>query len=202
MSYNRLINKIMKKLVTFSTLCILAGLLLSSCSSNLTIAKRHYRGGYYVDYTKKAPSVNYASAKPERKATPVSLSSHELPGIPKQYATADNQISTTLKDVPADKKAPLRARHSVANTKQVLSQPFTVTKSASPAVQQNTPVFAYEGNAGYDDGAGAALSLLWIVVIVVLILWLLGLVAGVGPLINLLLIIALILLILWLLRIA
>jgi len=49
---------------------------------------------------------------------------------------------------------------------------------------------------------GEALSLLWIVIVVLLILWALGLIAGeFGGLIHLLLVIALILLILWLLRI-
>jgi hypothetical protein len=49
-----------------------------------------------------------------------------------------------------------------------------------------------------------ALSLIWIVILVLLILWALGLLAGgwgLGGLINILLVIALILLILWLLRI-
>jgi hypothetical protein len=46
------------------------------------------------------------------------------------------------------------------------------------------------------------LSLLWIVIIILLVLWALGLIAGnFGGLIHLLLVIALILLILWLLRI-
>jgi hypothetical protein len=46
------------------------------------------------------------------------------------------------------------------------------------------------------------LSLLWIVIIVLIVLWALGLIAGnFGGLIHLLLVIALILLILWLLRI-
>lgn len=193
----------MKKLLHFSSLCILAGLLLSSCSSNVSIAKRHYRSGYYVDFSKKAPSVNYASAKPERKAVLAPIASPELPGIPEQYASAGTQLNTTLIDIPANKKAPLKVRHSVANAMQMLTQPLTVAKSATQAIQ-NTPVFSYDGSAG-DDAAGAALSLLWIVIVVILIIWLLGLVAGgwgLGGLINLLLLIAVILLILWLLRIA
>ncbi len=51
---------------------------------------------------------------------------------------------------------------------------------------------------------GEALSLLWIVILVLVILWLLGFITGgfgLGGLIHLLLLIALILLILWLLRI-
>jgi hypothetical protein len=191
----------MKKLLTFSSLCILASMLLSSCSSNISIVKRHYREGYYVDISKKAPSVNYAAIKPERKkAVVTSLTSPELPGIPEQYVATNNQPNTTLMDLPANKKAPLKIKHALANTKQTLSQPFAVAKSATSALQ-NTPVFAYEGSAGYDGGERAALSLLWIVIIVILILWILGLAAGVGDLINLLLLIALILLILWLLRI-
>src|SRR6185312_9721473 len=176
---------------------------LSSCSSNVSIVKRHYRGGYYVDYSKKAPSVNYVTAKPERKPVVTSLLSPELPGIPEQYVATNNQINSTLIDVPANKKVPFKSKHSVANAKQLLTQPFAVAKNATPAIQ-NTPVFAYEGSAGYDGGERAALSLLWIVIIVILILWLIGIIAGgwgLGGLINLLLIIAIILLVLWLLRI-
>jgi hypothetical protein len=50
----------------------------------------------------------------------------------------------------------------------------------------------------------AALSLIWIVILVLIILWILGLISGgwgMGAFINVLLVIALILLILWLLRI-
>ncbi|MBK6834313.1 MAG: lmo0937 family membrane protein [Bacteroidetes bacterium] len=52
--------------------------------------------------------------------------------------------------------------------------------------------------------SGDGLSLLWIVILVLLILWALGLISGgfgLGGFINILLVIALILLILWLLRI-
>jgi hypothetical protein len=187
----------MKKLLTYSTLCIVAGILLSSCSSNVSIAKRHYRSGYYVAYSKKAPAVNYSSAKPERKPMLALLPSPELPGIPEQYVSAENQINTTLIDVPADKKTPLKVRHTIA--KQIINQPVTIAKSATQTVTNN--VSSYEGNVGGDRGERAALSLLWIVIIVILILWILGLAAGVGGFINLLLVIALILLILWLLRI-
>ena len=45
------------------------------------------------------------------------------------------------------------------------------------------------------------MSMLWIVIIIVLILWLLGYLVGLGSFIHLLLVIALILLILWLLRV-
>jgi len=45
----------------------------------------------------------------------------------------------------------------------------------------------------------SGLSLLWIVILVVLILWLLGFLVGLGDIIHLLLVVALILLILWLL---
>lgn len=53
--------------------------------------------------------------------------------------------------------------------------------------------------AGSDDDG---LSLFWIIILIVLILWLLGFISGnFGGIINLLLIIALILLILWLLKV-
>lgn len=187
----------MKKLLTFCSLCILAGLLLSSCSSNISIVKRHYRSGYYVDYTRKAPAINYASDKPEREFFLTSLSSPELNGIPEEYFTGKNQLNAALIDVPADKKTPFKYRQPF--TKQLFNQPLIIPKTTTTKIESK--VASYEGNAGGDRGGRAALSLLWIVIIVVLILWLLGLIVGVGGLINLLLVVALILLILWLLRI-
>ncbi|NNM94984.1 MAG: lmo0937 family membrane protein [Bacteroidia bacterium] len=63
-------------------------------------------------------------------------------------------------------------------------------------------------NSITDDGdnhsRGDGLSLFWLIILIILIVWAIGLLAGgfgLGGLINILLVIALILLILWLLRI-
>jgi hypothetical protein len=84
-------------------------------------------------------------------------------------------------------------------------QLLAAKNDVSEAPVLRTGIFLPEATIAQEDSSEhAALSLLWIVILVILILWLIGILAGglgLGVLINLLLVIALVLLILWLLRI-
>src|SRR5271154_5953646 len=59
----------MKKLPVIISVCIIACLFLTSCGSSLSIAKRHYRKGFYVEFAKhnQAPS---PIKNVERKTSP------------------------------------------------------------------------------------------------------------------------------------
>jgi hypothetical protein len=85
--------------------------------------------------------------------------------------------------------------------KLVLKQ--TVNKIVNPNYSLSDMKFKQQVNSSlFSSPVTSDLSLLWIVIIILLVLWALGLIAGnFGGLIHLLLVIALILLILWLLRI-
>lgn len=79
----------------------------------------------------------------------------------------------------------------------------TKNKMINPDYSLSDMKFKQQVNSSlFSSPVTSDLSLLWIVIIILLVLWALGLIAGnFGGLIHLLLVIALILLILWLLRI-
>lgn len=195
----------MKKLLIPFVIFVAAVMTLSSCSnlSKISITKRHYRSGYYVDFggNRNIPPAP-VSARTERTG--------------KQPASAlakpGNYINTTI-PAPSTHKLPLVQKVKeplktleIVSKKVVPQEPFQKIGTYPNSILNNdrqtmSQAAQYDG----EHGERAALSLLWIVIVVILILWLIGILAGdfgIGPLINILLLIALVLLILWLLRIA
>ena len=194
----------MKKLLATLTPCIIICLLISSCSSNVSIVKRHYRGGYYVNYVKKTPAATpVANAKTTPRQRVV------VTALPSPQIQADNKESFNLNTTPVPVSTTAVSENSYhKNVKSIAKQltaPLTnIAKAPATEVKQSLSE-GIDGSAGHDgDAAGAALSLLWIIIVIILIVWLVGILAGgwAGGLLDLLLVIALILLILWLLRIA
>jgi len=198
----------MKKLLATLTPCIIVCLFLSSCSSNLTVAKRHYRGGYYVDYVKKAPTVTRTASEQTKtgshqRVAIASLSAPENQGFIKGMFHGDNE--TKMPEIIAMPENVKNKIFHAASKQQLIAHSNSITEAPVTETKQNLSEESI-GSAGHDgDAAGAALSLLWIIIVIILIIWLVGILAGgwgLGGLLNLLLLIALILLILWLLRIA
>jgi len=193
----------MKNLIKFSAILLTASAFFSSCSSNLAITKRHYTSGFYVDYSKgnKAISTNKISqsvATTPIIAAPVVASAP----VPSSREAIKTNTPTTIinikKLLPKINVLPI-AKHGSANSFGTTIAPAS---EASPIVSESPKM--NESISDGDRGDHAALSLLWLVIVIVLILWLIGILAGgfgLGGLINVLLVIALILLVLWLLRI-
>lgn len=194
----------MKKLITYLSICLIAGILFSSCKSNISIAKRHYNKGYYVDYNSGKHDVT--TVKEEEKTA---LSNIDRPVNFKQEKVAQNSVSsqsdqnsvTEKNIIVASNKKMLPDVNAKQNTKQSLKSKIkTIT---NPAAKIKHSLFGADkkSTASANDDA---LSIFWVVILILLILWAVGLLAGgfgLGGLINVLLVIALILLILWLLRI-
>jgi len=75
----------MKKIVVHFTLFTLAVIILSSCgnSHGITIAKRHYRSGYYVDFGSRshtntiASSIAKTPASIQHKVAPITIAKQE-----------------------------------------------------------------------------------------------------------------------------
>jgi hypothetical protein len=195
----------MKKLLTIFSICITACILFSSCGSNMSIAKRHYNKGYYIEYAKRAPTTNPQKAGTKIAQTKKALPSQTVQNTAKQ-TTVHKQINQDIQPIPAvvtagNENRPYKAT-SKTSSKSTLPQ--NIASSETPVLQTNQTASDISGYHGDGGGERAALSLLWIVIIIILILWLIGILAGgfgLGGLINLLLVIALILLILWLLRV-
>ena len=192
----------MKKLLQFSTICIIAAFLFSSCRSNVSATKRHYNNGYYVTHTKnkhkaavqkeEEKTVQHKPAKSFNPA-PESVVQNSIAG----YSDQNPAVSTA--DVAAGSS---KTKPAVAPN-HGLKQTFLSKTGISEIVKNERTLFPQKKLtpvSGERDG----LSLFWLVIVIILILWAVGFLAGgfgLGGLFNLLLVIALILLILWLLRI-
>lgn len=197
----------MKTFKVSSILVLTAGIFLSSCShvSTFSVTKRHYRPGYYVEYAGKLPTpskkqVEHALPQPQINNAKVAI----VPVGQKQiapYVFAKNEIKQSDKDISSS-AAIVHSSKSMGN-----ALPASNESSSKPSQNSKllTNVILNSTNSMSDDnGRRSGLSIFWIVILIILILWLLGFLSGgwgLGPLINVLLIIALILLILWLLRV-
>jgi hypothetical protein len=190
----------MKNLLTSISLLIIIIVGFSSCET-ASIMKRHYNKGYYV--SKKH--------KPSDVKTNPSLSTEQAPAIEPEVIEKIAQRSENAQETePAvvvpkkderfdhssskQAKKQLMKEAGVANAfspKNMITSPFSIKKNLKEAVAQ-------------DDVARDALSLLWILILILLIAYVVGLIFdlfGLGPVFHILGAIVLILLILWLLRI-
>jgi len=192
----------MKKLITFSIVCIIACIGFTSCTSKLAITKRHYNKGYYVDYSANKQIASVAKEKANRIKAPVPVSvlpvateSNTIPGNVAQITRAENTISINNAKSAKHKAVVASNTGGIATNLPIATEAPVMQVRAVSAVNSVT-----DNDHGHRDG----LSLFWLIILIILIVWVLGLIAGgwgLGGLINILLIVALILLILWLLRI-
>lgn len=185
----------MKKIILLNTITLIAVLLFSACGSNSSLTKRHYSNGYYFSHSKG----KHALAKTAVKKSPLQSTDIVVKPINKSETniTQGNPISESLIVSNENNYKKPSAEKNVS--KSFIHLP-TIHDDA-PVVKVKKAIFKKQSAAASDS---AGLSLLWIVIVVLLILWALGLLAGgfgLGGFINILLVIALILLILWLLRI-
>lgn len=191
----------MKNLFKIIILAILTSIVISSCKQ-VSVIKRKYNKGYYVSHSHKHPEVKSESSttssvlkKPEY-LKPIAITSLRLPNstTPVKEYVPTASVVTPLKTVgtyhPANEMKNLMSSRN--SFKEVSLMPV---KLFSNGTIKNLTA----SHEGHD-----ALSLLWIIIVIILIVWLLGFLFdgfGIGWGIHLLAVIALILLILWLLRI-
>lgn len=171
-------------------------LLLSSCGTQRTLLKRHYNKGYYLSNRSSQPTVSTQQQEPSRKVHNMPAQPTVSPVIATHEEVAQNtQQAQTTTTSSYKKEQPAASKKKVLLQQLVTGQAFRQDRAISKGKEVNKlPVRA-------DDRDG--LSLFWVVILIIIILWAIGFFAGWGSggLINLLLVVALILLILWLLRI-
>lgn len=199
------IKHTMKNFITYCIITMAVIFLFTSCGSSLTVTKRHYNKGYHVSFNKIKQSdrsnVNEIENdqlvnSDENKIFDSSLSMEESTSnssISEDIFTDEvNSTDDQKVVVQTDKKQPEKLFNSTMGMSENVQSTYTKIKNSfSDQKELKTP-------QPREDG----LSLLWIVILVILILWAIGFIGGnVGGLIHLLLVIALILLILWLLGI-
>ena len=184
-----------KNLFTFASTCIIASILLSSCS----MTKRHYTNGYYVSH--------HSGKQVEAKTQEQTAQKKTKPSL----YTVKNEAAESNLDY-TNKQSPIAENGAItASNKQVVSNPKVFKNAkphlnylATPIPAQTKPALFKTKKIALETAAGDVLSLFWIVILILVILWLVALLTGgwgLGGFIYLLLVIALILLILWLLRI-
>lgn len=186
----------MKKLYYVIVILLLTALVLPSCHSSLSITKRRYTKGYFVQHqrgkhaTKKDQQIASATHGTKEVISAASVaaaaSRENVSQEPQHVLTA----SAAQREIQTLRNNPEKARAAVAGL--AIKHPVKALKVATELSK---------AAATGDD----ALSLLWVVIVVILIVYLLGLLFnGFGlpsGLIHILGVIALVLLILWLLRI-
>ena len=203
----------MKKISYSLFLLITATLLLSSCGTQLStvsITKRHYSSGYYVDInntkhkteTASQKTIPIATGTPVLESSPVTreeVANNVSETTPVKAVTASGTIATpknkndNLKELTASTDKYSATNHQkqniTLNTLQELKNIQTISRSISSE---------RKGHNGNNH------SLLWTIIVILLILWLISFLMGgwgLGGLLNLLLVIALVLIILSLLGI-
>jgi hypothetical protein len=206
-----------KKLFAPLILSSFALMLLSSCSntSKLSFTKRHYRAGFFVDLVSKNKTIPVAT-KPVRANHPISPIAITKPEI----HAAVNIPAATTNIVPrkTEKSYPVNITTNIANKKVKESYPLSVSTNTTKQLFDQTLVVienlaekTSQILSGYPEYSviqlnelkisNSGLSIFWIAIVGVLVIWLAGMIEGLSGGINILLIVALVLEILWLLRI-
>ncbi len=192
----------MKNLLT-PAICILVCILFSSCGSNLSIVKRHYRSGFYVNHSKRVKTSHLPNEEEKTAEANRAITLHTLPYPAKQNIIEGNfEQESKTRSIILVTATDNKAQHKGILHRNIQQLPAQTTGISKSPAFQNEQTFSAGGD--YGSPGRAALSLFWIVILVILILWLIGIIAGglgLGGLINILLVIALVLLILWLLRV-
>ncbi|MBA3682870.1 MAG: hypothetical protein H0W73_17150 [Bacteroidetes bacterium] len=194
----------MKNVLRIIILTIITSFIFSSCSNKLSITKRKYNKGYYVSHSHKKHNVKDqqapTSVKPE-----INEAAEAIVVKPKTQITAEDKNAPLLS---ASVSKPTENSSSVKNSAKTTSAPALNKKHYKvKQLEKLMPSKFYTQEIKNKLSArsdGEALSLLWIIIVVVLLLYLLGLLFGgfgLGGAIHVLAVIFLVLLILWLLRI-
>jgi len=186
----------MKKINILNTIAVVAILLFSACNSNSSLTKRHYSKGYHFSHSSGKHSV----AKASDKKAPLKTTDIVVKPIEKNETTIA-PINPINNDLIVSNEINYNKSNAKKNVTKIVKR-IPAINEVAPVIKVKKAIFERPSPAAASDSAG--LSLLWIVIVVLLVLWALGLLAGgfgLGGFINILLVIALILLILWLLRI-
>jgi len=200
--------KNLKKIFTISIYFILTGVTFVSCGSGKSFSQRHYNNRYYIgmskndasestsnDKTKETESIDENQSTETFNIVPVTEDVTNAGKIETENALVENSENSDLTDLKESEQSKSPYNYNANNIDKIQEYPYAPIDHRIG-----------EKEKAHSDSGDEVLSLIWIVILVLLILWALGLILGVGGLglgylIHILLVIALILLILWLLRI-
>jgi hypothetical protein len=190
----------MKPLLKLVLLCIISSFLFTACSNKFSVTKRHYTKGHYIAHSNsKHVKTNFGKknslSPPLTYSKKVIAPSKQLssPGLESKQAPLTSNVQTLS-------SKPLRDKGVQTQKNKAIFGNSTSENLITPLKDLHKAYLSKQNDHAHDHGH---LSLFWIIILVILLLWFFGYIAGwgTGGLINLLLLIALILFILWLLRI-
>ncbi len=207
----------MKNLFTIISFAILGSILFSSCGSSLTITKRKVNKGFYIASNRnKAFTKNVAEKQADQPFHNKAVSeiaigpeSAEPAYTPAQVQTQAQTQAQTNEQVTADAVVVEKTAEPAASKHKTIRERIAASESTGRFIekvshQPKKHLEKLKQKSSPQPIVGAVLSLFWIVILLIFLLYLIGLLAGgfgLGGLIHLLLVITLILLILWLLGI-
>lgn len=195
----------MKRIITYAALFLVPAMLLTACGTGKSLTQRHYNNRYYIGMSKAESTETSEIRNVEKDEKVNSTSSSALfeeavqhEEVTVYYDTNPTELAneTTQVEEKESRKLNIPSLINTSTDERKLVDQYSVSKL------KNT-ITSKKQSANYDR-SGEALSLLWIVILILIILWAFGFAFGgvsTGGLIHLLLVIALILLILWLLRV-
>ncbi|MFL5753373.1 MAG: DUF5670 family protein [Bacteroidia bacterium] len=189
----------MKKIIVLYAFCIAA--LLSSCNhrSGITLEKRHYMKGFYSS----RKGHNNSSAEGRTASTHQGKApfdkSNTIAALPEVKPLSDPSVITET--VKSETKNTVYASRAKASERTYFAPTSTRIKYSPLKLKHNTGKLSTAlRNSDSDD----ALSLLWILILVLLAIWAIAFLTGgwgLGGFVHLILVIAAVLFILWLLKI-
>jgi Flp pilus assembly protein TadB len=200
----------MKKLLQIILITSLVGLMFSSCGSQMSVTKRRYNNGYYVSHTagkhatkKQIEDIGLKPGKAEKTQAGKTAIAEQKAAVPEQDHLIAESVIRKANELGQEQykkqKAVEERKHEFVYNTYADHIDKIVRISGRPQLKESIEKKMRSG-----DPAGDVLSLFWIVLLVILLLYLFGLLFdgfGLGWAIHLLALVFLILLILWLLRV-
>lgn len=191
----------MKKIIHYITYVVIIAVILPSCMNKLSVTKRRYNKGYYVQHSNKRhtePEKN-KDINDKLVVTDTKTTGSE-PVLKQDQLLAQAAINEASEMAKTQEKAPSSKPNSL---KQKTLNAFASNPDLLPS---DRIIKAMESKSltKSGDAASDVLSLFWIIILIILLLYLFGLLFdgfGLGWAIHILALIVLILLILWLLRV-
>jgi len=195
--------EIMNKNLFYLSLILVASILFSSCQT--TMIKRHYRKGYYVEHKKHNQESGAAKKESNENSEALTLKSPPaLPSIKSELPSAEEQTNEEEPTLGSGTKSKKSVTKNIKE-RSAYNSDEKEKKAGFLRVKTNKARAVAEKIVGPEGGLLAAtLSLFWIIIVVLLVVYLIGIVFegfGIGGLFHLMALIILILLILWLLGI-
>ena len=187
----------MKKVASSVYVFAMVGILISSCSrfSDVSILKRHYRSGYYVENCSVSKPAQKESTKPQEPkqqvaTAPVDKGDQQSHNEFRRLAAKDRSI--TIADRNGITESQTKKSGTVLSSIESPIKEMATVRKVFKESKITTLKHSYDGGEGHGGLGG----LLWLIVVVLLILFLLNflLTLNLGGLVYIILVVALILL--------